>query len=48
MMNYNLLRRIIMKKVIAVFLSVFMLVGIAGCSSKEKSPEEVVTITLDA
>ncbi|MGM9972674.1 MAG: DUF5105 domain-containing protein [Clostridiaceae bacterium] len=37
-----------MKKVIAVFLSVFMLVGIAGCSSKEKSPEEVVTITLDA
>ena len=37
-----------MKKIIAVFLSVFMLVGIAGCSSKEKSPEEVITITLDA
>ena len=37
-----------MKKLIAVFLSIFMILGAAGCGINKKSPEEVVTITLDA
>ncbi|WP_426350168.1 DUF5105 domain-containing protein [Alloiococcus sp. CFN-8] len=36
-----------MRKFIAAFLSVFMIFGITGCS-KEKSPDEVVKITLAA
>ena len=37
-----------MKKLIAVFLSIFMIFGAAGCGINKKSPDEVVTITLDA